>query len=75
MGLGSALSEEEGMVKPSSFFYFIEGTQIKGMVSKAKTFIALDASGEPVVLTLVALVHVQLEVLRLVEQEEPPSVT
>lgn len=34
------------MVKPSSFFYFIEGTQIKGMVSKAKTFIALDASGE-----------------------------
>lgn len=46
MGLGSVLSEEEGMVKPSSFFYFIEGTQIKGMVSKAKTFIALDASGE-----------------------------
>ena len=44
MGLGSALSEEEGMVKPS--FFFILDVKIESMVSKAKTFIALDALGE-----------------------------
>ena len=68
MGLGSALSEEEGMVKPSSFF--ILDVKIESMVSKAKTFIALDASGELVILMLAVLVHVQLEALKLVGQEE-----
>lgn len=44
MGLGSALSEEEGIVSPPSFF--ILDVKTKSMVSKAKTFIALDALGE-----------------------------
>ena len=69
MGLGSALSEEEGIVSPPPF-YFIIRNKTKNTPSKAKTFIALDASGEPVVLTLAVLVHVQLEALKLVGQEE-----
>ena len=73
MGLGSALSEEEGMVKPSSFF--ILDVKIESMVSKAKTFIALDASGELVILMLAVLVHVQLEALKLVGREELLLVT
>ena len=63
------------MVKPSSFFYFIEGAQIKGMVLRAKTFIALDALGELVVLMLAVLVHAQLEALKLVGREELLLVT
>lgn len=73
MGLGSALSEEEGMVKPS--FSFILDVKIESMVSKAKTFIAPDALGELVVLMLAVLVHAQLEALKLVEQEELLLVT
>ena len=73
MGLGSALSEEEGMVKPSSFF--ILDVKIESMVSKAKTFIVLDALGELVVLMLAVLVHVQLEALKLVGREELLLVT
>ena len=45
MGLGSALSEEEGIVSPPPF-YFIIRNKTKNTPSKAKTFIALDASGE-----------------------------
>lgn len=45
------------------------------MVLRAKTFIALDALGELVVLMLAVLVHVQLEALKLVEQEELLLVT
>lgn len=44
MGLGSVLSEEEGEVSPPSFF--ILDVKIESMVSKAKTFIALDALGK-----------------------------
>ena len=57
MGLGSALSEEEGAVSSPPFF--IVRTQVNGMVLKAKTFIALDALGEPVILTLAVLILCQ----------------
>lgn len=74
MGLGSALSEKEGAVSPPPFLFYCKNTS-KWHGLAGKNIIALDASGELVVLMLAVLVHVQLEALKLVGREELLLVT
>lgn len=54
MGLGSVLSEEEGVISPPPFLFYCRSTN-KGHGFEEKTFIALDALGEPLISMLAVL--------------------